>query len=51
MGDVPAACDSLAAAIALDPQWRDRARTGPQFDPIRHEPCFQALVADPTTPP
>ena len=51
MGDVPAACESLAAAIALDPQWRDMARTEPAFDPIRHEPCFQALIAEPTTSP
>jgi tetratricopeptide (TPR) repeat protein len=51
MGDTQAACESLAAAIALDPQWRDLARTDPEFDLIRHEPCFQALIADPTTPP
>ena len=36
-------------AIALDPQWRDVARTEPEFDPIRHESCFQALIAGPST--
>jgi tetratricopeptide (TPR) repeat protein len=51
MGDAPTACESLAAAIALNPQWRDLARTEPQFDPIRGEPCFQALIAEPTTSP
>lgn len=50
MGDAPAACESLAAAIALDPHWRDTARTDPVFDPIRGDPCFQALVARPDAP-
>jgi len=51
MGDAPAACESLAAAIALDPQWRDLARAGQQLDPIRGEPCFQALIAGPDGSP
>lgn len=50
MGDAPAACESLAAAIALDPHWRDTARTDPVFDPIRGDPCFQALVAGSDAP-
>lgn len=44
LGDADQACAWLAKAIALDPKWRDSARTNPDFDSIREAPCFQALI-------
>jgi len=41
------ACAWLEKAIALDPQCREHARTDPDLDPIRADPSFQALIADP----
>jgi tetratricopeptide (TPR) repeat protein len=38
------ACDSLERAFILDSQYRDSALTNSAFDPIRNEPCFQALM-------
>jgi tetratricopeptide (TPR) repeat protein len=38
------ACAWLKEAINLSPDRRERARTDEDFDPIRDEPCFQALM-------
>jgi tetratricopeptide (TPR) repeat protein len=51
MGDPTMACAWLTKAIALDPKYRAKARTEPDFGPIRDEPCFQALTAEPITSP
>ena len=39
-------CAWLEKAIELDSQYRDQARTDPDFDLIRNHPCFQALMND-----
>jgi len=41
---VPQACDWLQKAITLDPQYRQLAQTDTDFDPIRDDPAFQALI-------
>jgi hypothetical protein len=38
--------DWLRRAIALDERNRDDARTDPDFDPVRADPRFVALVDD-----
>ena len=40
------ALDWLAKTIALDQHHRDKARTDPDFDPIRADPRFVALMSD-----
>jgi len=40
------ALDCLARAVALDERNRNDARTDPDFDPIRADPRFVALVGD-----
>lgn len=42
------ACTWLTRAIVLDSQYRELARAHPDFDPIRDEPCFQALMNEDT---
>ena len=46
MGNPEQACAWLERAIALDEAYREKARTDSDFDPIRDEPCFQALVGE-----
>jgi tetratricopeptide (TPR) repeat protein len=43
-GDVKNAISTLQAAITLDPNYHDRAKTDSDFDPIRQNECFQALI-------
>ena len=43
-GDADSAIPCLQAAIALDPENRDLAKTDTDFDPIRHDERFRALV-------
>jgi regulator of sirC expression with transglutaminase-like and TPR domain len=43
-GDANSAIQCLQAAIALAPQSRDMAKTDTDFDPIRHDERFRALV-------
>ena len=43
-GDADIAIPCLQAAIALDPENRDLAKTDTDFDPIRHDERFRALV-------
>ncbi|MGB5972663.1 MAG: tetratricopeptide repeat protein, partial [Nodosilinea sp.] len=43
-GDADSAIQWLQTAIALDPEYRDMAKTDTDFDPIRHGDRFQALV-------
>ena len=38
------AIDYLQEAIALDPKYRTIAKTDTDFDPIRHDERFRALV-------
>ena len=42
--DVENAIDCLQKAIALDPKYREMAKTDTDFDPIRHDERFRALV-------
>jgi tetratricopeptide (TPR) repeat protein len=44
LGHIEDACTWLEKALSEMPQWRDDARTDPDFDPIRDTPCFQALM-------
>jgi tetratricopeptide (TPR) repeat protein len=43
-GDVPAAIENLQQAIHLNPTWREQAKTDSDFDGIREDGRFQALV-------
>ena len=43
-GNVPAAIDHLAQAIALDDRFRDLTGTERDFDPIRSDPRFVAVT-------
>lgn len=43
--NVQLALDFLAQAFELSPDYRDLVGTEPDFDPIRNEPGFQALVS------
>ncbi len=43
-GDAENAIDYLQKAIDLDPQYRAMAKTDTDFDPIRHDERFRALV-------
>jgi tetratricopeptide (TPR) repeat protein len=40
----PLALERLACAIAMDPHWREDARDDRDFDAIRDDPQFQALM-------
>jgi tetratricopeptide (TPR) repeat protein len=44
-GDAEGALEWLKAAIALDPENLELAKTDTDFDPIRHDERFRALVA------
>jgi tetratricopeptide (TPR) repeat protein len=43
--NVQLALDFLSQAFDLNPDYRDLVATEPDFDPIRNEPGFQALVS------
>ncbi len=43
-GHTEEACNWLKTAIDSDPKYREFARTDLNFDSIRNEPCFQALM-------
>ncbi len=45
-GDADNAVQFLQAATTLDPENRDLAKTDTDFDPIRSDERFQALVAE-----
>lgn len=42
--NVLAAVASLARAVELDPRYRERAFSEPDFDPIRSHPAFQSIT-------
>jgi len=44
LGNLTEACAWLENALSLAPKYHAYARTDPAFDPIRGEPCFQALM-------
>jgi len=44
-GHPSVACIALEKAITLDEDLRHDARTDPDFNPVRHAPCFQALTS------
>ncbi len=46
MGDVDAAITHLQKAFELDPQCREMAQTGSDFDAIRDDDRFQALIQE-----
>ena len=46
MGDVAAACDWLRRSIALDAKYQQMASTDSDFDAIRDNAAFRAVVGD-----
>jgi tetratricopeptide (TPR) repeat protein len=44
IGSFTTAFKNLQRAIELEPKYRDRAKNDTDFDPIRHDPRFQALI-------
>jgi tetratricopeptide (TPR) repeat protein len=50
-GKVAEAIDDLGRAIKGDAKYRERARTDPDFDGIRNDPRFKALVEGDEPPP
>jgi tetratricopeptide (TPR) repeat protein len=47
-GQTKLALESLEKAISLDEQYRDMAKTDSDFDTIRNDPAFQALIFNET---
>ena len=46
MGDIDLACEWLEKAISLDEKSRATARDDVDFDGMRGEACFKALVGE-----
>jgi tetratricopeptide (TPR) repeat protein len=46
-GDKPHTLEHLARALALEPRFRERLETEPDFEPLRLDPDFQALAKAP----